>query len=99
MRFSAAKQGLALGFNPNNITGSPSGVTTVNLKIKVLKDVTLNEPLTFPVYASIRLMPTFNPTNSNSTSITKASDFTLTVLPSKGWDEILNEGWNKFGSA
>ncbi len=98
LTFSAVKQGLELGFDPNNITGSPSGVTTVNLRIKVLPNVTLNEPLSFPVYSNIRLTPTFNPTNANSTIVTKVSDFTMTVLPPKGWHEILEEGWSKFGS-
>lgn len=97
----AEKEGLELGFNPNNVTGSPGGVIAVNLRIKVLPTTIVNEPLTFsfPVYARMLLTPTFNPTNATSANITKVSDFTMTVLPPKNWDDILNEGWSKFGSA
>lgn len=53
----------------------------------------------FPVYARMPPIPTFNPTNATSANITKVSDFTMTILPPKNWDDILNEGWSKFGSA
>ena len=97
--FSANEDDLQLVFEPNNVPGTEGGITTSNLKIKALPNATGNKQHIFSIYASIFLKPTFNPSNASSANITKASDFTLTVLPAKELGDQMNEAWSRFGSS
>ncbi|HEU4447758.1 MAG TPA: PsbP-related protein [Nitrososphaeraceae archaeon] len=95
----AEERDLILEFEPNEISGTPGGTTTSNLKIKVLPNATRDKQHTFSIYANIILTPTFNPNNSTSANITKFSDFTMIVLPPKDLGDQINEIWNRFGSS
>jgi hypothetical protein len=95
----AEERDLILEFEPNEISGTPGGTTTSNLKIKVLPNGAREKQYTFSIYANIILTPTFNLNNSTSANITKFSDFTMTVLPPKDLGDQINEIWDKFGSS
>jgi len=97
--FAAQEEDLELMFEPNKIPGTEGGITTSNLKIKVLPNATGNTQHIFTVHANIFLTPTFNPSNATSANITKRSDFTITILPAKDFGDQINDAWGKFGSS
>jgi hypothetical protein len=78
--FNSEAKDLQLTFNPNQTAGIPNGITTSDLRIKVLPNATA-KPYTIPISAEIILTPTFNVNNSTSATMIKTTNFAITTSP------------------
>ena len=70
-----------LTFKSDKLSGVPAGLTTVDLRVKVLPNSTIatEQPYRIPIHMSISLTPTLNLNNSTSANIRRVTNFTAIV--------------------